>query len=109
MSKKTDFNCDRPIHAADQDRLSFSAIADKLAVSVLSAGASEGLVIGIEGSWGSGKSSILNLLCSNIEKGAQNATVIRFDPWVVGDRDNMIAALMAKLTRVTGLIFVNDL
>ena len=96
-NKNINFSPDRPIHLDEEDRLGFRLVAENLATSVLSSSTREGLVIGIEGSWGSGKSSILNLLCSHIENKVADATIIRFDPWVVGDRDNMVAALINSL------------
>ena len=90
------FDPDRPIENPEADRLGFAEIAENLAKSVVSNGARKGFVIGIEGKWGSGKSSILNLLAAHLRK-VEDITVLRFDPWVVGDRDSMVAALMGRV------------
>lgn len=97
--KQINFNPDRPIHRDEEDRLGFSRIAENLATSVISSGTEDGLVIGIQGGWGSGKSSILNLLCNHVEKKHAAASVIRFEPWVIGDRDNMVSTLLANIAR----------
>lgn len=94
---KVFFHPDRPIQSTTDDRLGFGVIADNLATSILNAGAREGFVIGIEGPWGCGKSSILNLFCSKIENG--NAlSIVKFAPWIVGNRDNMVSSMMISLS-----------
>jgi KAP family P-loop domain len=55
------------------------------------------MVIGITGPWGSGKSSILNLLQEHIEKKHSDALVVRFDPWLVSGRDDLIMQFLREL------------
>ncbi len=97
MSPRIDFDGDRPIDNPDADELGFGIIAERLATSVRSSGAKDGLVIGIEGQWGSGKSSILNLLCIRLT--GPNVSVVKFDPWIVSDRDSMVAALIGDIAK----------
>ena len=56
-----------------------------------------GIVVGICGPWGSGKSSILNLLHEHIRKKYRDSVVVRFDPWLVSGRENLIADFFAEL------------
>ncbi len=95
-SSKASLDSDRPIDSIEADRLGFAEIAENLAKSVVSNGARKGFVIGIEGAWGSGKSSILNLLAVHLQK-AEDITVLRFDPWIVGDRDSLVSSLISDL------------
>ena len=53
---------DRVVERNDDDRFGFSGIAKRLAPSVIEASKGEGMVIGLQGRWGSGKTSLLNLL-----------------------------------------------
>lgn len=99
------FDPDRPISDAKVDRLGFGDIAESLAQSVASSSASKGFVIGIEGRWGSGKSSILNLLAARLQ-GVKDLSVLRFDPWIVGDRDSMAATLIGDLATAIEAIAV---
>src|SRR5260370_14754855 len=78
-------------------------MAKNVARYVGSSSAREGLVIGIEGQWGSGKSSILNLLSDEL-RSVPNVSVVRFDPWIIGDRDAMVTTLIGDLaTKVDAL------
>ena len=91
------FHPDRPIKSQSEDRLGFGALADNLASSILKAGSHDGFVIGIEGPWGCGKSSILNLLSAKLSS-EEKLSVVKFAPWIVGDRDNMVSSLMTSLS-----------
>ncbi|MBL1148422.1 MAG: hypothetical protein HND56_07420 [Pseudomonadota bacterium] len=91
------FHADKPIQSVQEDRLGFSPIADNLATSILKMNADGGFVIGIEGPWGCGKSSILNLLCAKI-KDEQNISIIKFSPWIIGDKDSMVSSLAEELS-----------
>jgi len=94
-----EFDPDHPLSAEHGvDRLGFQSVAKKLASSLLAQSTNHGLVVSIEGAWGSGKSSLVNLLIRELEGGGQEAPeVVRFEPWLVGDRDGMLAELMSDL------------
>lgn len=52
----------------------------------------------IEGVWGSGKSSLVNLLADELRKNQEQAPqIVRFEPWLVGDRNGMLVELMSAL------------
>ncbi len=53
--------------------------------------------MGITGPWGSGKSSILNLLQERIKRECSDALVVRFDPWLISGRDNLVSAFIREL------------
>src|SRR5829696_5311107 len=57
---------DKPISSAEQDRLGFASFADALAQSLMSMIPPEGLVLSIEGEWGSGKTSALELALNRV-------------------------------------------
>lgn len=86
---------DRPIDAPKLDRLGFGAISEQLASAVLQNDFNEGFVIGIEGAWGSGKSSIANLVISRLKE--EKISTVEFSPWLVGNRDAMIVELFKAL------------
>nr|WP_247891234.1 P-loop NTPase fold protein [Azospirillum aestuarii] len=60
-------------------------------------GRASGVVVGLTGPWGSGKSSLLNLLQAEIERRHPAAVVVRFDPWLVSGRDDVITQFFAEL------------
>ncbi|TQL14970.1 KAP-like P-loop domain-containing protein [Zymomonas mobilis] len=86
---------DRPITEEKDDKLGFSALADQIALSLTQAKIEDGFVVGIEGEWGSGKSSLINLIKNKIEK-EQDIIIVDFKPWLVGNRDILIDALFCE-------------
>lgn len=88
---------DRPLSDVSQDRLGFGPIAANLAASLLAQTTRQGLVVGIEGPWGSGKSSILNLVADHLKKKNPDVQIVRFDPWIVGQRDALVSELIENL------------
>lgn len=69
-------DADRPIKRVKDDRLGFAPIAKQLAQSILDHGAKDGLVFGVEGRWGSGRSTLINLTIASLS----NATSVNGQP-----------------------------
>lgn len=76
---------DNPISSSSQDRLGRLAFAQSLAANLRAYSNPESLVVGLYGPWGSGKSSLLNLVEEELKKESseskQSPIIIRFDPW----------------------------
>lgn len=83
----------------DVDRLGFGEVADRIASAIVDRASAEGLVIGLDGEWGSGKSSLLHLIERSIGAlpEAQQPTLISFRPWLLGNRDALLAGLFTDL------------
>ena len=79
------FEDDNPIQKAECDLLKRSEYAKKIAHSILNMNAENGLCIGMFGPWGSGKSSILNMILEYINekvtKQEDETIVLTFNPW----------------------------
>lgn len=90
---------DQPIKRSDEDRLGRTKFVDRLADAIISQnlGKSTGIVVGITGPWGCGKSSVLNLLNERISQAHPSAIVVRFNPWLVSGRDEIIADFFEEL------------
>ncbi|WP_158251416.1 P-loop NTPase fold protein [Pantoea sp. ICBG 985] len=79
------FSQSGPINSVEDDRFGFGAVADGLAESLLGIKGDEGMVIGLEGRWGAGKTSLLNLLLSRLERSRPaDMHVLSFSPWLSG-------------------------
>ena len=97
---------DRALTKGDPDRLGFREVATRLATAIAGPGIRGNFVIGLEGRWGSGKSSLLNLLREELGniRGQAPHTVVAFEPWLVGNRDallgSLFGALLAAIARV---------
>lgn len=107
MTAGLDRSPDRPIRDAEQDRLGLGPFVDGLARSLVADDGrrARGVVIGLEGPWGSGKSSILNLVAQRLSNGSKDGdespkpepVVVRFDPWLVSGREDLIASFLRVL------------
>ena len=92
---------DRALRSGDEDKLGFRDIAARIATSLVDHASDGGLVVGIEGTWGSGKSSLLFLIEDELAKlpKGQQPTVVNFRPWLVGNRDALLVNLFASLSK----------
>jgi hypothetical protein len=57
----------------------------------------DSIVLGLTGSWGSGKSSMLNMVAEELEKPESNWCVARFTPWATGDVSGLLEDFYASL------------
>ncbi|PIW55837.1 MAG: hypothetical protein COW16_04065 [Sphingomonadales bacterium CG12_big_fil_rev_8_21_14_0_65_65_10] len=91
---------DRPLEAGGIDRLGFSEVASRISASLVDHASDKGLVVGLDGEWGSGKSSLLFLIEKALKElpESQRPSIINFRPWVIGNRDTLLASLFAALS-----------
>ncbi|NDH63039.1 MAG: hypothetical protein EBY18_15630 [Alphaproteobacteria bacterium] len=99
-ASKTAVKGDRALRSADEDKLGFRDIASRIAIALVDHASEGGLVVGLEGAWGSGKSSLLFLIEDELTKLSkeQCAAIVNFRPWLVGNRDALLANLFASLS-----------
>ncbi len=87
---------DSPIRAKEGDLLGRDRMAASAAGVINSslgheAAGDESLVVGIEGEWGSGKTSFINLILENLESFEQrDYLIIEFNPWNFSDQNELI-------------------
>ena len=67
---------DRAISHKDEDRYGFTYIATELARAIQGIGREGSAVIGIEGAWGTGKTSLLNLLRTALDEQQEARTFV---------------------------------
>lgn len=96
---------DNPISEKKDDSLGRHEAAQSFASHVLSQDASEGVVVGVLGPWGSGKTSFINLAREDLEKGS--AAVVDFNPWMFSGAEQLVSSffveIAAQLQLKTGL------
>ncbi|MGO2933728.1 KAP family P-loop NTPase fold protein [Microbacterium sp.] len=80
---------DAPITSSDDDDLGRAPVAHDFAVSIRELDASQGLVVGILGPWGHGKSSFINLMREQFET-EPALTVIDFNPWMFSGSNQLV-------------------
>lgn len=92
---------DDPISKKDDDKLSRYPLAEGVA-RVIAKSNSSSLVVGIEGEWGSGKTSFINLIEVALKE-QDNIEIIKFNPWIFSDQNELILdffrALISTLDR----------
>lgn len=80
---------DAPITSSDDDDLGRAPVAHDFAESIRELDASQGLVVGILGPWGHGKSSFINLMREQFET-EPALTVIEFNPWMFSGSNQLV-------------------
>lgn len=99
--KIMDYNSDRPIESTNQDLLGRSTFSKQLAEAIFKYGGKDGLVIGLFGKWGTGKTSILNIVVNEInslsEDSCDKPIIVKFSPWNYTDKDNLISLFFRVL------------
>ena len=92
---------DYPIESEGEDKLRRTPLAKKVAELIASFKGRESFVIGIEGVWGAGKTSFVNLILKEL-KSDQNLVFINFNPWNFSGQNELItdffSSLIVKIT-----------
>ena len=97
----TVLDSDRALEDESKDQFGFAGIAKRLAPSIVEASKGDGMVIGLEGRWGSGKTSLLNFLRAELEV-AREAGVhtITIAPWLNGDTSSLVSSLLEPMAAI---------
>ncbi len=98
-SPAPEFSNDRPLSSKADDKLNRAAFADRVAGVLRSLSTGTGLVVGLHGPWGDGKTTVLNMLRSDLE-GDANMAVVEFNPWRFTDEPSMLAGFFRVLAGV---------
>ena len=97
----TALDSDRALEDETQDQFGFVGMATRLAPSIVEASKGDGMVIGLEGRWGSGKTSLLNFLRAELvaaqDEGIHTITIA---PWLNGDTSSMVASLLEPMAAI---------
>lgn len=104
MTSQSNYIHDRP---ATEDSLGRVHFADALSRSLVLPKGSPGLVVGIEGNWGSGKSTLIGFVTKNLNEITEGSTpiVVEFNPWMVSDTGALVEALIGQVAASIGKSF----
>lgn len=96
-----EFSDDRPLTDRQHDRLNRAPFADRIAGLLRGLPNGASLVVGIHGTWGDGKTTVLNLLRSELL--SNEAIVVRdFNPWRLTNDEAMLRGFFSMLAEAIG-------
>ena len=99
---------DHPLELAQNDTLNRASFAQSIARRLLLLTAPQSIVVGIQGPWGSGKSSILNFMAEvvetdtlfeemNLPQETAKPIIIRFNPWWFSGQEDLFSRFFQEL------------
>lgn len=93
---------DKPKIKLEDDLFERTKYAENLAKIILDQSHQEGFVMGVYGTWGSGKSTFLEYILRYLEQSTQSSnnsliTVVRFNPWWFSGKQDLTIALLREL------------
>lgn len=92
------FSPDRPIEFESEDLLGRAPFAHKLAEAIEDWRERDSLVIALYGPWGSGKSSLKNLVKIDLEKsGDKSPLILEFNPWQFSGQEQVYKAFLSEI------------
>ena len=101
------FYTDHPITGDDNnpDLLNREEYARQIGHSIIVAPGSDGLVVSIEGSWGYGKTSVMNLIKKSFRSQEKKTRpiIVDFNPWLIGNAENLAQEFLIQFASEIGI------
>lgn len=95
------FSSDKPVENEIQDRFQRYKFSKRIAETILQRDNQDGIVIGIYGAWGEGKTSVQNFIESELKKD-ESVLIIKLNPWRYNDEETLIRNFFKKITEILG-------
>lgn len=88
---------DRAVRSRAEDALGRAPFADAFARQVAEVEPAEEVVFGLVGPYGSGKTSLLNMVAEALEEDHESVVVLRFTPWLFTGTEHLVGVLFEEL------------
>jgi predicted KAP-like P-loop ATPase len=88
---------DNPIEQPAEDLLGRKSVAAVVADEIRTADASKGFVVSVMGPWGSGKTSLVNLVRHELGK-EPSIHVLDFNPWMFSGTEQLVDSFFRELS-----------
>ncbi|MCY4615566.1 MAG: P-loop NTPase fold protein [Chloroflexi bacterium] len=95
-------DADGPIESREHDELGRRSWAEAIAREIASAPAEHGFTLAIVGAWGSGKTSVLNMVAETLVDDEPTTAVLRFNPWLFGGAADLVSRFFGELSAQLG-------
>lgn len=92
------FSSDVPIEKAEKDVLNRKSFAASLAKVMINHDSSEAFTIGLYGVWGSGKTSVINMVTETVEELNPDIIIVKFNPWLCSDSKQLVTQFFKQLS-----------
>jgi Predicted P-loop ATPase len=98
------FNTDKPINKISEDKLGRSLFAKQLANAIMQFKTKDNYAISLQGKWGCGKTSVLNMAVeeirqlSEVANDSEKIVIVHFNPWNFTDTNQLINQFFLTLT-----------
>ncbi len=100
---------DNPISLLDDDKLKRREFSESLAQSILNYKTEHCLTISLMGKWGSGKTSIINMVQDYWSQSDYENIIVHFDPWYFSNRDDLIFQFFDILSKISEKDFTDKI
>ena len=87
---------DNPIWNLEDDVLGRAKLASSFSEQLLSLDVTEGVVVGVLGSWGSGKTSFINLARPRLQ--SAGIVILDFNPWMFSGAEQLVESFFVELS-----------
>ena len=91
-------NSDHPIESCSDDALGRASVARRIADQLVHAPMNHSIVFGLYGPWGSGKTSLLNMVCEELGSIDNPPIIVKFNPWNYPSSENLVTPFLALLS-----------
>ena len=91
-----DYRVERPIYSSEEDEANFSEYASHIAEALVNSKADEtqAHIVSIQGAWGSGKTSLINLIGAHLKEKDPIIIIEHFNPWDYLTEDDITTGLL---------------
>ncbi len=101
------WNTDRPGELPEHDELDRKIFSQRVAKELRAWRKKDSLVVSLNGYWGSGKTTLANLIFYYVreqakEEGEKQPVVVRFEPWQWSGQDLLVEAFFGKISDALG-------
>ena len=97
LGSNTSIDSDQPITNKAGDILGRSSFSDSIAGYIRNLPYSHGFTVAVMGEWGSGKSSVLNMVAEVLAEEGNDVVVLRFNPWLFGGTPELLGRFYSEL------------